>query len=142
MEHRDAWKGWLGKGSRPFPEEQDLLHRSCRGDQRHLEAERLPNTELSKTLRIAHFLLFFSSATSELPTCAHLNCPLLAAESSGAGAAGRRAGKEPGEGDYFHRQLVNAEHLLRVPQAEVAFVPAGNTAMEAGASAPPFQLPG
>lgn len=78
VQHRNAWKGRLGKGSQPIPEERDLLRRdaaaaqaalSARSGQSHLEAERLPNGELFKSLTIANFLFFFSSVMSDI---AHL----------------------------------------------------------------------
>lgn len=56
---------------------------------------------------------FFSLLSCQiLPTCAHLNCPLIAAETTTVRAAGKQRGKEPGEEDDLHQQLVNAEHLL------------------------------
>lgn len=121
VQHRNAWKGLSGKGSQPFPEERDLLRRdaaaaqaalSARSGQSHLEAERLPNGELFKSLTIANFLLFSLLSCQILPTCARLNCPLIAAETTTVRAAGKQRGKEPGEEDDLHQQLVNAEHLL------------------------------
>lgn len=77
VEHRNAWKGQLGKGRQPFPEERDLLRRdaaaaqaalSARGGQSHLEVERLPNGELFKPLTIAYFLLFSPLPCQTLPS--------------------------------------------------------------------------
>lgn len=77
VEHRNAWKGQLGKGRQPFPEDRDLLRRdaaaaqaalSARGGQSHLEAERLPNGELFKPLTIAYFLLFSPLPCQTLPS--------------------------------------------------------------------------
>jgi len=39
VQHSNAWNGWRGKGSQPFPEEQDLRRRDAAAAPAALSAE-------------------------------------------------------------------------------------------------------